>query len=566
MTTVTNALVEVAGGGRTAERRTMIDSRFVRRLRRWVAAAGLGGAVAAACFAPLLHAAETAKVLQDSSSAVPGQAAIVVDAGNVVRAELPVELFGFNIRWTHFEQDLWDERKGEVRPRVIEELQAFPGVLYRYPGGLVANYFDWESTVQPLALRVAGNAKRKPVEKVPQFGINEYARFVKDVNGRLWYTLNLGGVRLGGVPGEKPEAVVAESNKRLAKHLLESGSWGDGPHFFELGNELDRSTYQWPHAKYVSRSMASIKAITGVDEQARFVAFLREFNWRYKPPAAPGVSRYDDFIKDVLTGLPMVNDFSLHLYYDGVLNEGGKYFHIADAVEKLDKAFQVAQRVRGGKPVRVWVTEHGRRVPSEKRDEDTAKVLTSNLSATLSTGDFLIAMAQQPAVAGACWQAVHGVARQLFDASVKYSDLRPRPLLIGMKLLYLGPEWSVLSTQSRSDNHSGYPGGYDVRATAFTNGKRDSIVVWAVNRAMQPTRAELALKGFALKQALLKHDYIAGKAGISADDPKEDYVLELDGKEVPVSFSAPGVLALTLPPSSLSRITLKVVRDKGAAS
>lgn len=566
MTGVANALACLPACARLSRRHGAVTFCLAGALRRCLAGAWMGFAAIAVFSSPHIHAAESDKTSQRDAKAIIGQAFIMVDGGKVVRTQLPAELFGFNIRWTHFERDLWDERKGEVRPRVIEELRAFPGVLYRYPGGLVANYFDWEPTLQSLAVRIAGNAKRKPVELVPQFGVDEYARFVKAVDGRLWYTLNLGGVRLGGVPGEKPEAIVADSNKKLAKHLLEFGSWGDGPHYFELGNELDRSTYQWPHAKYVSRSMASIKAITSVDDEARFVAFLREFNWRYKPPAAPGMSRYDDFIKDVLTGLPMVNDFSLHLYYDGVLNEGGKYFHIADAVEKLGKAFDVAQRVRGGQPVRVWVTEHGRRVPSEKRDEDTAKVLTSNLSATLSTGDFLIAMAQQPMVAGACWQAVHGVARQLFDASVKYGDLRPRPLLLGMRLLFLTPDWSVLSTQSRSDNHSGYPGGYDVRAAAFTNPARDAIVVWAVNRSSQPTRAEMALKGFALKQAMLKHDYIAGKPGVSADDPKEDYVFELDGKEVPASFSAPGVLTLTLPPSSLSRVTLKAVRDKGATS
>lgn len=537
---------------------------FWRKGREYVAIAWMGCSALAMIVSPqtLAHSGHAKSEAKSAGNVVKGQASIVVDGGTVLRKELPPELFGFNIRWTHFEQDLWDAKTGAVRPTIIEHMRAFPDTLYRYPGGLVANHFDWEATLQPLAARALGNAKRKPIETVPLFGIREYAEFTKAVDGHPWYTLNLGGVRLGGVAGEKSESIVAESNKRLAKELLENDIWRNAPHFFELGNELDRSTYQWPHSKYVARSMASIKAITSVDPEARFVAFLREFNWRYKPPAQPGVSRYEDFIKDVLTGLPMVNDFSLHMYYDGKLNDEGKYFHITDSLEKLDKAIKVAQQVRGSKPVRVWITEHGRRVPSEKRDADTAKVLTSNLSAALSTGDFLIAMAQRPEVAGTCWQALHGVARQLFDASVKYGDLRPRPLYWGMRLLQLPRDWSVLSTSSNSDNHSQYPGGYDVRATALVNPARDTIVVWAVNRASQPVDTSIDVQGFVAKRAHLKHDYIAGRAGVSADDPKEDYLLELDGKTLPVSFSAPGKLAVSLPPSSLNRLTLKLSSDK----
>lgn len=570
MTSAHLASLPRAPGGCRNDVLSVACRRFWRYLRCHAVVRSMACIALAVCVSPqsLAHSGhgknEPKTETQSGDKVAPGQASIVIEGGKIVRNELPPELFGFNIRWTHFEQDLWDAKKGDVRPTVVEHMRAFPGALYRYPGGLVSNHFDWEPTLQSLAARAAGNEGRKPIEVVPLFGVREFAAFTKAVDGRAWYTLNLGGVRLGGVPGEKPESIVAESNKRLAKELLENDIWRSAPHFFELGNELDRSTYQWSHAKYVARSMASIKAISSVDAKARFVAFLREFNWRYKPPAEPGVSRYDDFIKDVLTGLPMVNDFSLHMYYDGKLNDEGKYFHISDSLEKLDKAIKVAQKVRGNTPLRVWITEHGRRVPSDKRDADTAKVLTGNLSAALSTGDFLIAMAQRPEVAGTCWQALHGVGRQLFDASVTYGDLRPRPLYWGMRLLQLPATWAVLSTDTNSDNHSQYPGGYDVRATALVNPARDTIVVWAVNRATQPTEASIDLRSITAKGALLKHDYIAGKPGVSADDPKEDYLLQLDGKELPVSFSTSGKMAISLPPSSLNRLTLKLSRDKGA--
>ena len=56
------------------------------------------------------------------------------------------------------------------------------------------------------------------------------------------------------------------------------------PRYYELGNELDRSEYQWSHEKYIERARGTIEAIGEVDQDARFVAFLREFDsalsWR----------------------------------------------------------------------------------------------------------------------------------------------------------------------------------------------------------------------------------------------------------------------------------------------
>ena len=91
----------------------------------------------------------------------------------------------------------------------------------------------------------------------------------------------------------------------------------DSPRNYQLGNELDRAEYQWPVEKYVERSQLTMNAISEVDPDARFVAFLRDFDWTYKgTQRLRGKSKFTDLIPEVLQGLPAVNDFSLHFYYD----------------------------------------------------------------------------------------------------------------------------------------------------------------------------------------------------------------------------------------------------------
>jgi alpha-L-arabinofuranosidase len=490
-----------------------------------------------------------------ASASVPAtpQVRIVTNASTVIRPHLPSTLFGYNIRWTHFERDLWDAGKQQVKAQVIEGLRQMPGQILRYPGGLVANDFDWESTMAPMAQRLQRNKTLRPRDAIPIFGVNEYFDFVKKVQGHAWYTLNL----VGKDGREEAADVVAESNKRLAQHMLGAGEWGADRHYFELGNELDRAKYQWPHAKYVSRSLASINAIAGVDPDARFVAFLREFNWNYNPPAAPGVSRYDAFITDVLTGLPTVNDFSLHLYYDGSNKGGGKFFDVADSMDKVRKAIAVAEHVREDRPVNVWITEHGRRIEVNARNEETSKVITSNLNAAVSTGDFLIAAAQVPEIQGAAWQALHGVGRQVFDASVNHGDMRPRPIFWAFRVLYEAGDWAVLDTATQGANSSGYPGGYDVRSATLVNPAKDTFVVWVINRANREVPAELVLAALKARAATIRHDYIAGKVGVDADEVGDNYTLQVDAPATPQNVTDSGAIALRLPPSSVNKFIVK---------
>ena len=507
-----------------------------------------------------LQAAEDLSALADTDDQDIPVAFIKIDANNVVRESLPDAFFGFNIRWSGFQKDLWDKDNDRVKPQIVEALTPFEGALYRYPGGLVANEYMWEKAVLPIGERKRAAAGLAGGDKPPLFGVREFFDFVRQVDGNPLYTLNIIGKGKPSDIQEYASEKMAASNRLLASYIKELT-----PHrktrYYQLGNELDRNRYEWSHEKYISRSRATIEAIQSVDADARFIAFLREFRWRYRGEKKGGISTSEDFIRDVLTGLPMVNDYSLHFYYDGVLRPGGKFKHIQDVVDRIKGTLAVAASVRGKQPLNVWITEHSRRLIVTKDNEQMAKTYTTNLQAALSTADFLTAMTQIPEVKSTGLQALNGVGRQIFDASVRHGDLRPLSVYWAMRILNQGRQGRVLSTTTQSPAGSGYPGGYDVRATGLAS-EANGLTVWVVNRALTSMDSDISYLPLKGQTVEMQHYFLAGKHGINADALGDDYQLDIQPAWQEAEFSDSGVLSVRLPPSSVSTI---VLRGKGGA-
>ncbi len=515
-------------------------------------------AIVLACAAVVPSLPATAATMQPLSSTGPGADTVTVhiNPDNVIRTALPDTFFGFNVRWSQFEKDLWDEQTRATKPVVVDALKPLAHAMYRYPGGLVANEFLWEDAAQPLGDRIKLNATRRPQDDLPLLGVDEFAAFLNKVDGRLFYTLNLVGKGNPSNIVEYPAEQMAESNRNLAEKIR-SLLPTQKPRYYELGNELDRNKYEWPADKYVSRSLASIKAIQAVDPDARFVAFLRDFNWHYKN-GNKGISRYQDLIRDVLSGLPMINDYSLHMYYDGELRPGGNFLDIGSVVKHIDDTLEVARTQRPGKDLGVWITEHSRRILVNNKNAEYAKDLTSGLGGALSSADFLIAMAQIPEVRGTAIQALNGVGRQIFDID-DHGNPKPLPIYWSLRLLSDRHEGKVLDTSTSGPSKSGYPGGYDVRATALTADK-NSLNVWLINRASTTTTVEIDYPPFSNRKVSVTHRYMAGKENVPADDKSNvDPTIVLDEPATTSQFDAAGKARIVLPPSSVSTFTFKLV-------
>lgn len=473
------------------------------------------------------------------------QARVVIDPSTTIRAQLPRTLYSFNMRYNQFERELFDAKAWQPKTPITDQLTPMPNVFFRYPGGIVANHFEWEkgalSRTDRLALRQAGES----VEVYPFFGPAEYLDWMKQVQGTAWWTLNLLGAGSVSNPIEYPSATMAESNKKLAR-FLKTNYPAQTQWMYQLGNELERNRYEWTNEKYISRSRDTIDAILSVDPNAKFVAFMREFNIKYKYTRT-GWSSASSYFKAVMTGLPMINDFSLQFYYDGQLSPTSAYVTIPDMMTKVQKALAMAKQARPGN-YNVWITEHSKRFIITDGILPPANTLDTGLSA----GDFLLGLAQVPEVKGAGLQGLQGERAAFFA-----DTLTGTPAFWALRILEAQPYSRVLASRTASPNKSGYPGGYDVRAVGFTDATGTKLGVSAVNRHNQPAQFEINYAPFTGASKVVKHYHLSGTSGMNATAIDRTFTLITAPASSSKTFSTTGSVFVTLPPLSVSTITFE---------
>ena len=474
----------------------------------------------------------------------------------VVRPDHPSQLFGFNINFRQFQKQLWTEDQ-ETEEGIVEALKPFKGAIYRYPGGLVANAFHWKASVGPVMSRTAQSSFYQKTPTKTQFGLDEYAQFVDDVAGTPWYVLNIVGTDLVSPLKVAPKDEMAFSNLNLAKYLAEIFDKEDYPLHLQLGNELDRSKYEWTADKYAERAKAVMDIIkeNRLSDEFEFVNFMRDFNWTYRRDTKLGKSLPKDYLNDVIDGLGVKNDYSLHHYYDGNRIDGNSRaipFWLRHLSRSIDDHLDIT-----GEPASIWITEHGRQPKSRKPGRDGSAASTSNVSAAISTSDYLIALTQFAEVKGAVWHGLNAGPWQLFDYSVQHKDLRPRPIYWAFRVLRMVSLDEVLETFSYSPNNSEYAGGYDVRGAAFRSKDEEQLGFRLINRSPAAQKIKIKYEPFAEKEVSYKHYSLSLKDGEDADIDRDDFIVELDPKTRNDEFDDDGYISIELPASSVSSIVMQ---------
>lgn len=467
----------------------------------------------------------------------------IIDVGSQSIRELPAGFFGYTLESLEFEMTSLKSGENKVKQDVIRNYALTPHSIFRYPGGLVANHFNWEES--------RGNVKTRPPQKLTgwatpspvMFGVDEYFQFLDEVKGIPWYTLNLNGWSESKLNAELPSSIMAASNKKLATYIV-SKTPNAGVRYYQLGNELDRSIYEWPIQKYIERSLDTMRVVSAVDPNARFIAFVRDFDYKYKKRSGKGTSK--DLMRSVFKAMPAVDDISFQFYYDTP--------HIAKPESDIpwrlglfNRAIKEATELRNGRPPRVWITEHGRsRHPDIKGSQ--ANSFTAGLGGAISAADFWIAIAQMPAIEGAFLYSVGqwNIFQNLGDSAY------PLPMYWAVRVLRSLDLPIVLSTTNASPNYSAYAGGYDIRTVAFTDVGRTRYGLWAVNRAKRDLPASIKIPALAGKKLEVTHNYLAGRQGVDADADKEPPRVILDQPPQTVLVGEDGVVVLNLPANSVS--------------
>jgi alpha-L-arabinofuranosidase len=206
------------------------------------------------------------RVSMDSPSAPPATtttasqpsnltATITVAADQEIR-RIPREVYGTNLEWIWDGNGIWDATRRGFQPEILRLSRELATTLYRFPGGMFADFYHWKDGIGPQESRPERPHIPGGPKSVHRFGTDEALAFAEQAGGKLMITVNI----ITGTPQE-----AAEWIRYANRQTLNTGS-KPRVEFWEVGNE-----------SYVTGDMGAQKAalLTPSRYAARFLEFAR---------------------------------------------------------------------------------------------------------------------------------------------------------------------------------------------------------------------------------------------------------------------------------------------------
>lgn len=160
---------------------------------------------------------------------------------------IPSQIIGANHRWPKNGLGMWDADNDQPVPRIVELAKLTNLNLVRYPGGTVANLFDWKDAIGPQAERgcqVGGGfvGAAEPFDST--YGPDEHERFVEAIGGGTTIMANATSQTV-----QDASDYVEYMNADVGDNPNGGTDWAQvradnghpepyGVHVWELGNEL----------------------------------------------------------------------------------------------------------------------------------------------------------------------------------------------------------------------------------------------------------------------------------------------------------------------------------------
>lgn len=467
---------------------------------------------------------------QSVSQTITWAASPQLVASNVaVRPATQSLLHSFNTPWNAIQghppgttsagDGLWDPVARQVYPSVVNFLNAkCPNFVYRYPGGTVSNTFNWkDSIVQPATSRPQQWVSSWGLYVTPDFGFDEFMKFVSQVRGQVALTINLSmtpqdaadWVEYCNAPddGNHPWAALRAANGHPAPYNVR---------YWELGNEMDsNSEFLWTTSQYINAAVPIATAMRAVDPNIQIVGHTASggnlgtstwYNWHRTLLADPNLG-------------PLMSGMALHIYYDGN----------GVSVKGADATF-TGTVINDASPKPVWITEHAKDLNYQQGTQNDQTTWPQNtlMPGTVASSDMLLAFNYHPQVTMAHWHALGGVGpwrpfNTVDSATGTYSNtLGTQPIAYAFALLgkYL-PGKTVLTTAVYTPNNSSYSGGYDVRGIALQDADGKGLYVAATNRHTAGYATQVTLPGLAAGNYVAVREHVggadAGASGVIRD-------------------------------------------------
>ncbi len=153
--------------------------------------------------------------------AVPERATVTIDATRVLRPVSPL-LFGMHIEWVENGNGLLEADRPALRSEVLELLRPLRVPVFRFPGGIHADYYDWTQGAGDSGRRGSSRNAFNGQSVEHRFGTPELLALLEETGAEAVLTANYG-------------SGSAEQASAWAKHLK---SLGARARLWEVGNEI----------------------------------------------------------------------------------------------------------------------------------------------------------------------------------------------------------------------------------------------------------------------------------------------------------------------------------------
>jgi alpha-N-arabinofuranosidase len=213
---------------------------------------------------------------RSAPSAGPLSAEITIDAGREIRG-IPRTLYGSNIEWIWDGDGVWNARTNTLNADVVRLSREAGFSLFRFPGGVFADFYHWRDGVGPQSARRKTEHSPAGPQSVHLFGTDEALAFAAAAGGELLITVN-GGT---GTPQEAADWVRYVNRRN-----------GNAPrvNYWEIGNELyinDPKFVSMPPTVYVRRVHEFVRAMREADPSIKIGAIADDNYPRAVTPAYP---------------------------------------------------------------------------------------------------------------------------------------------------------------------------------------------------------------------------------------------------------------------------------------
>ena len=248
-------------------------------------------------------AAAAAKLLENKASAASLTANIWVRADQIYRS-IPPEIFGTTIEWNSLAGGLWRTDLDDVDPSILAHSQDLAVSLVRFPGGLLTDFYHWQSGVGPRNQREPVSPYPGGPPEVNYLGTDEALDFASRIGAKLLISVNVG---------------TGTADEAAAWVQYVNGNSPGRVKYWEIGNELyDQGGFAQLYVTmqpqdYAAKVVDFASAMRQVDPTIKIGAIGLENYGNYQLNSFPD---WNDYVLTVAGGV--IDFLSVHNAYSPV--------------------------------------------------------------------------------------------------------------------------------------------------------------------------------------------------------------------------------------------------------